>query len=271
MQAWKAGGEAALRNEAVRVAQQQKDAAVAAAAQRAAMKRKGGPGGDPGGRQGPPPLPFQIKEVLRTLREADGHPRSFQELSEQLPSYDFAEGGQLRSALLSNTHVHAVDGGGLAYKSEHGIRSKDDLLRHVRSQPSGVPTKRFKDAYRTVLEDAEKLRGEGLLYKFWNSEISDEVYFPVDERHRVSMRPDVAALFLETRPPEEPSDLVAAVERLGQRSALKNVDRKVKVAMPERDKKARKRRQQAPRTVTNVHLPQLFQGAAPETIDSIDG
>jgi len=40
------------------------------------------------------------------------------------------------------------------------------------------------------------------------------------------------------------------------------------VAMPERDKKARKRRQQAPRTVTNVHLPQLFQGAAPETIDS---
>jgi hypothetical protein len=38
--------------------------------------------------------------------------------------------------------------------------------------------------------------------------------------------------------------------------------------MPEKDKKARKRRQQAPRTVTNVHLPQLFQGAAPETIDS---
>jgi hypothetical protein len=38
--------------------------------------------------------------------------------------------------------------------------------------------------------------------------------------------------------------------------------------MPEKEKKARKRRQQAPRTVTNVHLPQLFRGAAPETIDS---
>jgi hypothetical protein len=205
---------------------------------------------------------------------------------------------------------------------------------------------------------------------------------------QVAIRPDVASLFLETRPPEEPGELVAAVERLGQRSALKNVDRKVKVrgartaaarcslnpaapagprgraasgarlararaaaldlgpgrpastwdqggrprhgtraaglaagcsrtagrgrnsprtrmnapcsqkwpvaytscsgpvphqpcarrprprprpqqvAMPEKDKKARKRRQQAPRTVTNVHLPQLFQGAAPETIDS---
>lgn len=40
------------------------------------------------------------------------------------------------------------------------------------------------------------------------------------------------------------------------------------VAMPEKERTARKRRQQAPRTVTNVHLPQLFQGAAPETIDS---
>lgn len=43
------------------------------------------------------------------------------------------------------------------------------------------------------------------------------------------MRPDVISLFLETRPPEEPGELIAAVERLGQRSALKHVDRKVKV------------------------------------------
>lgn len=38
--------------------------------------------------------------------------------------------------------------------------------------------------------------------------------------------------------------------------------------MPEKERKARKRRQQAPRTVTNAHLPQLFEGAAPDTIDS---
>ena len=202
---------------------------------------------------------------------------------------------------------------------------------------------------------------------------------------QVSIRPEVVTLFLETRPPEEPAELIAAVERLGQRSALKNVERKIKVAgrgprgppdddggllpscsacvrthactlmdplacervcakpytiitytqhtihtthhthththtphppthpcthpsgacwhacscvdtrvrvqihacasaarptasialptphqvaLPEKEKKARKRRQQAPRTVTNVHMPELFHGAAPETIDS---
>jgi hypothetical protein len=37
--------------------------------------------------------------------------------------------------------------------------------------------------------------------------------------------------------------------------------------MPEKDKKARKRRKQAPKTITNAHLPALFVGDAPETID----
>ncbi|GBF97888.1 hypothetical protein Rsub_10243 [Raphidocelis subcapitata] len=276
MQAWKGGaggGMAALRQEvnkaAANKAAADAAAAAAAAAARAAAKRKaaGGMAADLVGAKGPAPLPFQIKEVLQILRDADGHPRSFQELGEQLPAYDFSDGGQLRAALLTNTHVAAVEGG-LAYKSEHGIRCKDDLLRHIRNHPSGAPAKRVRDAYKTVQEDAERLRAEGKVFKFWNSEVADDVYFPVDERHKVELRPDVVSLFLETRPPEEPGELVAAVERLGQRSALKNVDRRVKVAMPEREKKARKRRQQAPRTVTNVHLPQLFQGAAPETIDS---
>lgn len=160
MQAWKGGdGMAALRQEVNKAAADKAAAQAAAAAARAA-KRKGAPGGDTAARKGPPPLPFQIKEVLKILRDADGHPRSFQELSEQLPAYDFSEGGPLHTNLLGNQLVQAVDGG-LAYKSEHGIKSKEDLLRHIRNQPSGVPSKRIRDAYRSVLEDADKLKGEG--------------------------------------------------------------------------------------------------------------
>jgi translation initiation factor IF-2 len=169
MQAWKAGGGTdgmdALRQEvnkaAASKAAAQAAAAAAAAAARAAAKRRalGGVAAELAGQKGPPPLPFQLKEVLSILREADGHPRSFQELGEQLPAYDFSEGGPLRGALLTNALVAPVPGG-VAYRSEHGIRSKDDLLRHVRTQPAGLPAKRFKDAYRSVVEDAERLRGE---------------------------------------------------------------------------------------------------------------
>jgi hypothetical protein len=254
MQAWKGGdGMAALREGVNRAAADraaaQAAAAAAAAAARAAAKRRaqGGLAAELAGAGGPPPLPFQIKEVLGILRDADGDPRSFQELGEQLPVYDFSEGGPLRAALLTNALVSEVPGG-IAYKSEHGVRSREDLLRHIKSNPAGLPSKRFKDAYRSVLEDAEKLRGaggglagawgwvcmlhgaclgacmelghallcaaplqpaaaprgprrarqthparspsslppaEGKVYKFWNSEIADDVYFPVDERHTV--------------------------------------------------------------------------------------
>jgi hypothetical protein len=171
MQAWKGGdATAALRSEVNRAAATHAAAAAAqaaaAAAKAAAAKRRaqGGMAAELVGMKGPPPLPFQIKEVLRILREADGHPRSFQELGEQLPDYDFSEGGPLRAALLTNTHVAAAGGGAVAYKSEHGIRSREDLVRHIRGQPAGVPAKRVKDAYRTVLEDAEKLRGGWRLF-----------------------------------------------------------------------------------------------------------
>ena len=369
--AWRGGGGdgavAAMREETARVAAQQAaDAAAAkaaaAAARVAARRRALGPlAAELAAMDGPPPLPFQVKVVLEFLRDADGAPRSFDELDEALPELDFSAGGALRNALLSNTRVAAVGGGALAYKSEHGVRGKDDLARHLRAQAAGVPGRRLKDVYRAALDDAEKLRGElhgrgggqGVVHRGGGevgrqrrrnvmlgralaallrtrhqcvtlhspprgtiAHFSQNPLLPFTPRHaqpraarsssgtprcrttstlrrtsattcgggawaaildgegeggaaaavdddggvqgaprpdtpptttrnntrqrpnnnttktktkQVSMRPDVAALFLETRPPEDPHELAAALERFGQRSALRGVDRRVKV------------------------------------------
>ena len=63
--------------------------------------------------------------------------------------YDLSEGGELRNALLVNPRVELTPSGdGVSYRSEHGIKNREDLLKWLRSHPDGTKVSDIKDAYR---------------------------------------------------------------------------------------------------------------------------
>ncbi len=140
------------------------------------------------------PLAKQVKDVLDFLQAGEGYPRSLEEVKGHLPQYNFSANGELVTNLLSNPRVEVSDAG-FAYKSEHGIRSKDQLLRYLRAHPDGTKALDIKDAYRAVLEDAEALKAEGLLYRLYNVEVQCDVYFPVDERFALRLDQAVVDLY----------------------------------------------------------------------------
>eukprot|EP00877_Chromochloris_zofingiensis_P012678 jgi/Chrzof1/7664/Cz02g32050.t1 len=221
--------------------------------------------GRPGPPDGPVPLAKQVKDVLDFLQEGEGYPKNWEEIQERVPYYDVGEGSELRANLVSNPRVD-LNHEGLAYKSEHGIRNKDDLLLYIRRHPEGTRTVDIKDAYKAVLDDIEALKADGKVYKFFNYDVQSDAVFPVDERLAIRMDPGVLELYHDITVPAEPSELAAQLAKLGQKSALANLIRK-KVALPTPERKQRKRRQFQPRSVTNAHLMHLFRGDQPVSID----
>lgn len=201
-------------------------------------------------------------------------------------SYDLTPGGRLHTELVRQPRVAQTTrpaGGAaqgpasssstavvvrLAYRSEHGIRDADALLRHIRARPAGTRASDVRDAYRAVLADADALVARGLALRQYSYEAGCDVYFPADVRFRPAqpLPAEVVRLFHEIEVPSEPQELTAELRRHGMPSALATLERR-KVPPLERMQGPRKRRQQAPRNVTNAHLPELFRGAQPEAID----
>lgn len=200
-------------------------------------------------------------------------------------SYDLTPGGRLHTELVRQPRVAQTTRPAaaaaassssssstvvvrLAYRSEHGIRDADALLRHIRARPAGTKANDVRDAYRAVLEDADALVAKGLVLRQYSYEAGCDVFFPADMRARPAapLAPEIVRLFHEVEVPTEPAELTAALRRQGFPSALSTLQRR-KVPPLERAQGPRKRRQQNPRNVTNAHLPELFRGAQPEAID----
>jgi hypothetical protein len=243
----------------------------------------GGGTGSPGGSAAAPPtvpLAKQVKDALAILRAAEGRPLTADDMrAAGLPaSYDLTPGGKLHTELArqprvaQSTRPNPLPGqpplSRLAYRSEHGIRDADALLRHIRARPLGTKAADVRDAYRAVLDDAERLVTRGLVIRQYSYEFACDVFFPCDARARPAqpLASEVVRLFHEVEVPAEPAELTAALRRQGMPSALATLQRR-KVPPLERAQGQRKRRQQAPRNVTNAHLPELFRGAQPEAID----
>jgi len=240
------------------------------------------------------PLAKQVKDALAVLRAAEGRPLTADDMrAAGLPaSYDLTPGGRLHAELVRQPRVAqttrgaapAGGGGGgagaassssssgvvvrLAYRSEHGIRDADALLRHIRARPAGTKASDVRDAYRAVLDDADALVARGFALRQYSHDAGCDVYFPADMRARpaVALPAEAVRLYHEVEVPTEPAELTASLRRQGLPSALSTLQRR-KVPPLERALGARRRRQQAPRNVTNAHLPELFRGAQPEAID----
>lgn len=226
------------------------------------------------------PLAKQVKDALAILRAAEGKPLSADDMRAAglSPSYDLTPGGKLHTELVRQPRVaHSTRPAPtpgqpavsrLAYRSEHGIRDADALLRHIRARPLGTKAADVRDAYRAVLDDADRLVTRGLVIRQYSYEFACDVFFPCDPRARPAqpLASEVVRLFHEVEVPAEPAELTAALRRQGMPSALATLQRR-KVPPLERAQGQRKRRQQAPRNVTNAHLPELFRGAQPEAID----
>ena len=54
-------------------------------------------------------------------------------------------------------------------------------------------------ACRTVLEDADKLQKEGLVYKIYNAEFKVDVFFPVPQQHFHTISEDLVDVYLKTQ------------------------------------------------------------------------
>lgn len=203
----------------------------------------------------------QLKDCLRYL---EAHQErgciSWEEITTQgIPHwYDTAEGGDLFNLLVSNPRVVATPRG-FAYQSEHGIADKASLLRHIRIHPEGVRASDVKDGYDNVLEDAEALRAEGLLYKIFNAEFKVDVFFPVPQLHRHSVPSDLADLYLRADLPSEPAELISDLTtKFKLRSALASVASTRKpIALLKADRPKKKRKLNI-RHITNTHMAHVL-------------
>jgi hypothetical protein len=62
--------------------------------------------------------------------------------------YDLSPESELARALRINPRVELMGQNMLAYKSEHGISNKEDLLAWLRGHPRGTRLPRIIDAYK---------------------------------------------------------------------------------------------------------------------------
>lgn len=209
------------------------------------------------------PINKQTKDVLDCLFNA-GQPLTAEEIQEKT-RFSVGVGTPLFAALQNNGKVEYRNGL-FHYKSQHSIKSKNDLLQFIRRAPDGTHVTEIKDSYKTVLDDVKALKDEGKIYCIFSIETLNDVLYPVDERLSIHVDADLVSFFLETQLPASVPDLQSALQKAGLRSVSANLNRKRAVLIPEhKERKKPKPSRNAKRT--NYHLPGLFTDPQPSQIE----
>lgn len=211
------------------------------------------------------PLNKRIKDVLSLLFEHSGQYVDVGSINESL-GMDLEADTDLYAALRDNVKVEFQDGR-FKYKPTHAIMDKEDLLHFLKRHPTGISSADIKDSYKGILEDCRQLKEDGKVYMIHNIETDVDIIFPDDERFsHIKVDQDIVDLYRQLDLPTNPVDLQSALSDANIKSATANRVRKViQVAAPE--KKERKKRAFNQRFVTNQHLPELFMGEQPDSID----
>uniref|UniRef100_A0A7S0R2K2 Transcription initiation factor IIE subunit beta n=1 Tax=Chlamydomonas leiostraca TaxID=1034604 RepID=A0A7S0R2K2_9CHLO len=178
--------------------------------------------------------------------------------------------------------VPAAPAAWYAYRPEiEGVRDKVTLLNYVRDlHGRAALASTLRNTYLAAQQDLLALRDERKIFIIGHPEPDKETVFAVDVTDEMTrmdrVGEDVRALWFEvTQPhikdciPRSVQELQAAVTKHGLRSAIAHqpVKRAAPGAARERQKKPRQQRFNINKA-TNAHLPFLFSGAAPKSLDS---
>jgi len=137
-----------------------------------------------------------------------------------------------------------------SYKPTYEVKTKDELLQLVHTQPNGVPVSELKDSYRDVEKDIKKLADEKKIYLIKNSESKTEVLFPVESQYQITLLPEFVELWKEIKIPDE-----VDLEKTMQDAGLSMMEAPTKPVRkpPSREEKKKKRRLNLQK-ITNVHM-----------------
>ncbi|GAX83995.1 hypothetical protein CEUSTIGMA_g11420.t1 [Chlamydomonas eustigma] len=154
-----------------------------------------------------------------------------------------------------------------------GIRDKPTLLNFIREHPNGTYREYIEDSYKGVLEDLNVLQSEQRIFVINNPEAQQDAVFPA-ELMDVKVDDDIIAHFHQVEVPRnDVLELQQEVTQTGLKSALASQELKRPAPMPSsfgkdgKKRKPRKERAVNINKVTNAHLPGLFAGAAPKSLD----
>lgn len=181
-----------------------------------------------------------------------------------------SSGGGSASAPLSPAAVaENVASLRLEYRPEVQVRSRSQLLQRLRGAARPLSIKEAADAYPGAEADVRDMVARGLVVPLRSHEpdLACDVLFATDPRlQSVSVDQDLVDLWLSTPIPDDESELVAEVKAAGLRPAPRRAAPKAGDRLARR-KKAKPRKQQRIRAMTNTHLAGLITGDTPQSID----
>ncbi|KAG1657192.1 hypothetical protein FOA52_003606 [Chlamydomonas sp. UWO 241] len=231
----------------------------------------------------PPRIPLgkRMKDVQDHLRANLGESFGVADILEAT-GFDISKDeellARLRIAPVVSVDEDVSDAGAtrLIYRPKHGhVRDRASLLNFVRDHPHGVWRDEVEDCYRGVTDDLDSLQQDRKVFVIVDPDAAQHgpALFPA-EMMGVRVDEDVANQFHEVAMPYDRDvwELQAAVVRQGLRSALAAQELKRHVPSDGKGKDGKKKRPRKERAVnlakvTNQHLPSLFNGSAPKTIE----
>lgn len=165
-------------------------------------------------------------------------------------------------SLRNNLKVH-YDGNRFSYKSKHALKNKDQLLILIRKFPEGIAVIDLKDAYPTVMEDLQALKGAGQIWLLSNFDSQEDIAFPNDPRVPIKVDDDLKQLFRGIELPRDMLDIERDLQKNGMKPATNTAKRRAMAqvhGIAPKPKTKKKKHEISKRTkLTNAHLPELFK------------
>ncbi|KAF3957705.1 hypothetical protein ACB098_10G064000 [Castanea mollissima] len=165
-------------------------------------------------------------------------------------------------SLRNNLKVH-YDGKRFSYKSKHDLKDKSQLLYLVRKFPEGIAVIDLKDAYPTVMEDLQALKGAGQIWLLSNFDSQEDIAYPNDPRVPIKVDDDLKLLFRGIELPRDMIDIERDLQKNGMKPATNTAQRRARSevqGMSSKPKPKKKKHEITKRTkLTNAHLPELFR------------
>ncbi|OWM72008.1 general transcription factor IIE subunit 2 [Punica granatum] len=165
-------------------------------------------------------------------------------------------------SLAKNPKVH-YDGMRFSYKSKHDLKDKNQLLYLIRKFPEGIAVIDLKDAYPTVMEDLQALKGGGQIWLLSNFDSQEDIAYPNDPKVPIKVDDELKQLFRGIELPRDMLDIEKDLQKNGMKPATDTPKRRAAAqvqGISSKPKQKKKKHEISKRTkLTNVHLPELFQ------------
>jgi len=183
---------------------------------------------------------------------------------------------KLLELLKKNKFVQVKDGTSvtLKYKGKYDIENKQDmlqLLHKVWKQPLDLENVQtviyddLKDCYKAAESDLQDMLKSGEIFAIINPKSSTRLIFCPDLSEKTQIDGDVISLWNEVKVNSD--DIDNELLDCGITPAPRVSKWKFRGIGKKKKKKNAQKREYRPKTVTNIHMPELFQGKQPDTFN----